>query len=292
MPNWDFGGVGSAILKKTAGSGAFTNAAQVSIPFAQVNPTHPDNVLYPRMGNVSQNLSVAFQGNYTPAVTLRSYFKPSWFTLNLLKSLILQVDGTTLATDQWAMQIKSQYRTRKFSKGRCTGVRILQQPFQVNQQPTPIIVDIGMIFCYGDHGGAPQDPSPPTFSAAATDAGQLTHKGQIVWTGADQVRGMDLAMTREQGYVFEDDGTLNAVDIATGFFGGGLALPQSSTFTTTPSSTVTVAIGAAAAGVQFVCALNRDSLYIPQDAGFVMSMTGYTLASLSDGAIPVVATAL
>lgn len=286
----DFGQVGSVIVKKTLGGGPFTLNSQVTIPTPIVQPFKPLNTTYLQAINAAQGTSLSVAGNQTPAIALRSYYKPSWGTAAFLKSLVEYVDPTTYYTDQFAIQVKSQYRTRKFSKGRCTGVTITHT--KQGNQPGPIIVDMGFVFVYGDLGGAPDDPSPPTFSAAATDAGQATNAGQVAFATATQAKSFQLQMNRVQEYQFSDNGTLFADDIATGPPDGGLALVQSDSYTAAPTTTETISLGAAAAGVAIALNLDLFNPFTPQDTGFVRYNSGFKLANLSTGGCPFAFTAL
>src|SRR5947209_2712982 len=93
---------------------------------ASVQPIRPRNITYPGVINATDSISVALSGNYTPAVSVRTYMKPSWITSNLINSLVLYTDATTRLTDEWAMQIMSQYITRVFSKMKCAGITFTQ----------------------------------------------------------------------------------------------------------------------------------------------------------------------
>lgn len=286
----DWGQVGSVILKKTAGSGPFTNATQVTIPSPIVQPFKPANTTYLQAINAAQGTALSVAGNQTPAIALRSYFKPSWATAALFNSLIKFVDTTTFYTDQFAMQVKGQYRTRKFSQGRCTGITLTHT--KQGNQPGPVIVDMGFVFRYGDLGGAPDDPSPPTFTAAATDAGSATNAGQVAFTTSTQVKSFQLQMNRVQEYQFSDNGTLFADDIATGAPDGGLALVLSDSYTVAATSTETISIGAAAAGIAIALNLDLFNPFTPQDTGFVRYNAGFKLADLATGGCPFAFTAM
>lgn len=286
----DWGQVGSVILKKEAGGGPFTVATQVTIPTPIVQPFKPLNTTYLQAINAAEGTSLSVAGNQTPAVALRAYYKPSWGTAALMNSLIKYVDPTTFYTDQFAMQIKSQYRTRKFSKGRCTGITLTHT--KQGNQPGPVIVDMGFVFKYGDLGGAPDDPSPPTFAAAVTDAGSATNAGQVVWATSTQVKSFQLQMNRVQEYQFSDNGTLFADEIATGPPDGGLAMVQSDSYTVAATTTDTVSIGGAGAGIAIALNLDLFNPFSPQDTGFVRYNSGFKLANLSNGACPFAFTAL
>ena len=291
MTNYsDWGGPGSVILKKTLGSGPFTLNSQVTIPSAIVQPFKPLNTTYLQAINAAQGTSLSVAGNQTPAIALRTYYKPTWGTAALLKSLIQFRDTTTFYTDQFAMQVKSQYRTRKFSKGRCTGLTITHT--KQGNQPGPIIVDMGFVFIYGDLGGAPDDPSPPTFSAAATDAGQATNAGQVAWATATQVKSFQLQMNCVQEYQFSDNNTLFADDIATGPPDGGLALVQSDSYTAAPTTTDTLSLGGVGAGIAIALNLDLHTPFTPQDGGFIKYNSAFKLANLTTGGIPWDITAL
>jgi hypothetical protein len=291
MPNFSDGGIfGSVILKKTAGTaGAFVLNTQVGIPMASVQPIRARNISYPGCINATDSVSVSLAGNIMPAVSVRTYMKPSFLTASLVNSLILATDAVTKLSDEWAMQIKSQYVTRVYSKMKCAGIVFTQAA-----QNGPIAIDMQFVAIYGqDYSGTADDPSPPTFTAFTTDAGAITNKSQVVFNAtADQVKGWSLALSRIQAPQFSDTGVLFAEAISSGAFGGALSLSQAPTNTISPSSAITIQLGSAGAGIQLALNLNLDGEYTPQDLGFLVGQRAYTLANLSTGAIPCTVTAL
>src|SRR5581483_7861147 len=64
---------------------------------------------------------------------------------------------------------------------------------------------------------------------------------------------------RAQAYQFLSTQTLYAAGITSHAIGGSLAIEQSPTYSTTPSSSAVIQIGPATSGIKFSCYLNRDS---------------------------------
>jgi hypothetical protein len=284
MPFSDLGARGSVILKKLAGSGILAVGTEILIPTAMVQPVNPKNNSYPGAINATDNESLKLLGNQTPAVSIRTFAKSSFLTANLLNSLLFSADAAG-NTDKYAIQIKSQFRTRQYNLCRCAQI--------VEQQSASggaVILDLAFAAIYGDSDS--NDPSPATFTTTpAPDGGSLIDKSQVKWNStADQVKGHTLTLSRVQAPQFSDNGTLYAEEIASGPFSGSLMLTQSDTATTIPGSACTIQIGSAGAGVQFALNLNLDAPFTPQDFGFVMHNSGYKL--FNSGTVPVVITAL
>jgi hypothetical protein len=282
MPYSDLGARGSVIIKKISGSGALAAGTEIVIPSAMVQPVNPLNNSYPGAINSTDNESLKLRGNKTPGISIRTFAKTSFLTAALLNSLILTLDSAG-NTDKFAIQVKSQYRTRPYTIARCNQIVESQQA-----SGGAVVLDLSFACVYGDG----EDPNPVTFATTATpDGGSLIDKSQVGWAStADQVKGHTLTASRVQAPQFSDNGTLYAEDISSGPFAGSLMLTQSDTATTIPGSSCIIQIGTTGFGVAIACNLNLDAPFTPQDFGFVMHNSGYHL--FNNGTIPVAITAL
>src|SRR5581483_10706154 len=108
---------------------------------------------------------------------------------------------------------------------------------------------------YGDN----EDGSPPSFGSYTRQTGQDYNTADVAITGFDQDRSFVLTLFRAQAYQFLSTQTLYAAGITSHAIGGSLAIEQSPTYSTTPSSSAVIQIGPATSGIKFSCYLNRDS---------------------------------
>lgn len=278
----DLGRRGSVILKKTNGSGPLALNTNVVIPGVFVQPFNNPNTSYLDAINATDSMALAVAGNKTPQVALRTYWKPSVFTLNFLKSLLWYTDGTTGYTDQFGIQLKTQGTTRVYSRGRCTGMTLTHT--KQGAQPGPVVVDLGFAFIYGDN----EDVAPPTFSASTIIAGQVTPASQVSFAtpATDQIKSWTLQISRVQAYQFSENGTLYADEISTGAPDGGLQIIQAVTATTTPSTTQTISIGTAGAGISITMLIDQFSPFTPLSPDFITSAFGYKMIYLAAGGVP------
>jgi len=114
----------------------------------------------------------------------------------------------------------------------------------------PIALSMAFLCQYGDS----QNPGTlyplTTFSSTTIQAGQTMDVTQVQYAGtADFVQSLAVDLVRPQGYVMYDDGTFFANGIASGMFGGDVTISQSTKYTATPGTSVTINIGSVGNGI-------------------------------------------
>jgi hypothetical protein len=284
MPNVSKEFLGYYVMKKTAGQSSPSVGTQIYLPVMSVDPRNPVNNTYPGVVNRSAAPSVVVRGKKTPRIRVLSCLKASWATYVNLNSFIggspSYLDTTQFDTDQYGIGLYEPVMnvTRVFD-----GVRFSQMTVAYTAAGGPIGFALAGIGVYGDSEAA----SPTGFSAPTTDAGQLYNTADVTISGADQVRSMRIDILRGQGYMMYSDGTYYAAQTATGMIGGALTLEQSPTASTVPTSALTMQVGPASTGVQFVCNINLDDPVREFTTRFGTIVRSFTLIDTAAGAYPV-----
>jgi hypothetical protein len=283
-PNYSPDWRGWIQLKKTAGSA--TNpavATQFSIPAALWQPRNPQNKVRPDQVNAATYETVSTLGMKTPTSRIVAALKASWWGINLVNMLVGNRDAN-FATDEFAVGGNNVFGTRVYDGCHCAMLQLSQ-----NLMGGPVSMTMDAIGQYGDN----EKGTPTSFSAPSVDPGQLLDVTKVGFGGtADLVVSWVLTLMVRCRWRPAVPGTQYSQGIAIGRLTGTFVIEQSPTHNTSPSTSATLAIGSAGAGVSFALSLDPDDDNQPQTTDEGTVIRTYTLADLAAGGNPAIATAM
>lgn len=301
---------GTGMLLRTGGSGPFSG--QANLPFSKISPINPRNISYPGAVNTSSFASLSVRGKKSPGVSIATFVKPTWFTADLLNSLLgLPTLDANFDTDRFSIGIKHVVNgtavVRVWDWSRCASISLYQ-----TSAGGPVIMEMGFFSRWGEtecpYGTTLLDnetlPSAPSFSIpSVSDAGPLTDISQVDFSSStsgtagtesmSQVRSWRLTLMRGQGFVYYADGTYYPKDISSAMFGGSLVIEQSPTSLIVPTTAANIRMSTqATTGSRFKMdlSLSLDSESLDHDLGFGNIVRTYTLLA-SGGGNPIALTA-
>ena len=276
---------GWCILRKTGGSGPLSVGTQIMVPCDHIICNNPTNTTYPLLINADASVSNAVLGKRTPNVTLQTAVKTSWWSANLLNSLLMSSDSDG-NTDMYAVGIFDGAAMRVFDGARCAGMTL-----GANAAGGATGIELPFLARYDS--AQPGTPSPTTFTTPTVDPGYLLPVSQINFANtADLVSAVQLQILRGQGYLPFFDQSLYMGGIGSGVATGTMSISQSPTATTTPSSGAILQVGTTGAGVQFACSLNLDNFKRDYMASLGSMADIYSLVDLSGAGNIVVISAM
>jgi hypothetical protein len=278
--NTERGFIGYGKLKKTGGSGPFTNAAEASIPAMQWIPRSPLNNSYPPMVNKSAYPGLVVLGVRTPSVGIRTCMKSSWCTAALLNSLVFTSD-TYGDNDAFGIIVNAGETTRVYDNARCAAISLAGAA-----AGGPVAMEFGFL--------ASTDVGATTFAGYTADAGQLINRAQIDFGSsatANLVRSFRISWVRGVGYDMYYNQTYYPSDTSSGMFGGTLALEMSSKATVIPSTAGTIRFftgvpGSLSLYMTMAFLLNLDEEVHDVDVGPGVLVRSYSLIDLSAAGNP------
>jgi hypothetical protein len=116
---------------------------------------------------------------------------------------------------------------------------------------------------------------------------------QVQYAGtADLVQSLAVDLVRPQGYVMYDDGTFFANGIASGMFGGDVTISQSTKYTATPGTSVTINIGSVGNGISCAGLVLLNEFIQDMTMAPRTRVSQYSLYDSVSGGNPFVITAL
>lgn len=240
---------GTTQLQLTGGSTAGDAiGTQYTIPTARVDTMWSENKASPGVINATSYESEEYVGMITGMVRLSFLAKTnSFLTANLLNELLWNLDSV-YKTNQFAIKQDDKFLAQVHDGAYCMGVTLTQAFDPVSAQPGPVSVSVDFKVLYPFNmkpGGA------TTFSGGSTDAGQITNCTQVDFGSsptADMVWAYTVTAGRVQRYVpgFNQTRFFNAM--ASGGFGGSVALVQSPSYDETFGTSGTIRIGQTGAG--------------------------------------------
>lgn len=267
-------------LKKTAGTNsAISVGTQINIPTVNLDPSNPENKRYMATINRYLGITNATQGKKTPAFALSTIMKSSWFTANLVKSLLFGA-ATTDDSDEYSMGVYAPEASgieRIYDGGKCVGITTTQLA------SGEVGVQMAFVAKAGTDDGVYS--SSTTFTTPTPDKGMFIPVNQVSWANATQVMGHTLNLFRPQGYIFTNNQTLYAEFIKSGVFTGSLSVTQLSNASTiignsTTAAADTLSYGTTGAGVAFAMTLQLDNRSEREQAAIKSITRTYSMADI------------
>ncbi len=260
--------LGRVVLKKLAGAGPVATGTQIVAPHAAARPRNPSNTVYLTGINSAGYPSGSVAGKRTPSCVITTVVKTSsFFSANLVNSLILAVDGGG-NTDVWSILLDDLYQPAIYDGAKCVLFRLQQ-----SARGGAMNLTLGFNAMYGDSENPGTLFTPTVFSSGAGDPGQVTDVTKVSLAGeADLVQGFTLELRRPQSWVNYDDGGLFPAGISSGVLTGTLTLTQGVKFSATWGSSAAINIGQTGAGVSISAALSgiQDVREFQQDSRTVV----------------------
>ena len=290
---YDYGGsvvhpyLGRIVLKKLNGSGAVSVGTQIVVPHAAAMPRNPVNNSYYTGVNSSGFTSGNNEGKRTPSCTITTLAQNSFLTANNINSFIMTLNGNG-DTDTWSILLDDLYNPLVYDGAKCASIQIRQQ-----SMGGPIALSMAFLCQYGDS----QNPGTlyplTTFSSTTIQAGQTMDVTQVQYAGtADLVQSLAVDLVRPQGYVMYDDGTFFANGIASGMFGGDVTISQSTKYTATPGTSITINIGSTGNGISCAGLVLLNEFIQDMTMAPRTRVSQYSLYDSASGGNPFVITAL
>lgn len=281
-----FLGWGVAKVMTVGGVNPIDNT-EYKFPIPIVNPRNPFNITYVPVVNASAGPSVKVTGKRTPSCSLRGI---------PLKASFAGAPGTTLGhvllngliggsatyldannnTAEFVLGLNNGNTTRYYESAKCTSLSLYQ-----TAMPGPALMDLDFISIRGDSEGTSETVTTPT-----VDAGNLYDTTSVDFGSsptAAPVYSWRFTVLRPQAYQMACDGTLYSDTIQTGGIGGMFSFVTTPIGSVVPSTSVTIRLGASAAGIVITGNLSLDETAQDIAPSLGTQMHSYTLFNAAGG---------
>lgn len=265
------------------------------LPSSVARPRNPLNNTYLPVIDRTGYPSIYVQGAKTPDIAVAAYIDvTTWTIAAMLNDLIVvpAASDPNLDTVTWSVGLYQAIAGSWRSYDGCKCARI---DLDGDARGGPIRCVMHFNSIYGDNEASTPKFSgtfPASVPTTAQYHGPLSGTGKVSFTGADQVYSWRLTLVRGQAQQKFQDGTPYAADIASGGFSGVLTLEQSPTASTVSSTSLTLKINSATAGVgtnlNVALALNLDEYVQEKTTGIGSMVHTYSLIDVTAGGNPCV----
>jgi len=272
---------GYMYLKKIDGDGPLLDNEEVLIPYMEAAPEAPYNDTYMPVVNKATGPSIIVRGKITPSISVRTIAKPSWFTADLINSMLLTRDAN-FDTDVFAAKLVElgESAPTVYDTFRVGGLSLSH-----NAAGGPLGVEFS--------GIAATSAGVTVFTGTGeADAGLAYDAAAVDYNStAELVRAWRLNLMCPQSYDMFSNRSRYPSGVSTGQISGTLELEFSSKAAVVPTSTMTIRIYDSSDVLQITLTVNLN-LDVPRrirSVGLGNKIHAYTLINSSTGAIPVTA---